>query len=321
MPKVPPALSQAVHARFEQAVSRRMRKAAAEQRLDRRSTYVLPTGYGVFFALMLYVMLLGAINYSNSMAFMLTFLLAGIALVGMLYTYRNLASLHVAAGQAQPVFAGGRAEFPLFLQSGDPGGVWRIGVGLNRRELTIIDVPAGGTARATVSVPAPRRGRLTLDRVRLQTRFPLGLFQVWSWLAFSAGTLVYPEPAGGRRLRRSAPAGEGLRVTRAAGQDDFAGIRRYQPGDPPTRIAWKALAQSNELLTKQFSEAAGEAIWLDWDALEGLDVEARLSQLCQWVLELHHRDARYGLRLPGGVIPPGAGERHRAACLEALALF
>ena len=48
--------------------------------LDRRRIYALPTRYGILFAVMLFVMLLGSINYNNSLGFLLTFLLASMGL-------------------------------------------------------------------------------------------------------------------------------------------------------------------------------------------------------------------------------------------------
>ena len=99
------------------------------------------------------------------------------------------------------------------------------------------------------------------------------------------------------------------------------------------QVAWKQLARDDSLHSKQFSGARSAAIWLDWHALPAqLDTEARLSQLCARVLQAEASAssgdtgsgpsaARYGLRLPGHCINPDQGAAHRAACLQALALF
>jgi uncharacterized protein (DUF58 family) len=60
---------------------------------------------------------------------------------------------------------------------------------------------------------------------------------------------------------------------------------------------------------------------LDWDALPGLDGEARLSQLARWVLLAERGTASYGLRIPGKEIAPARGEAHSHECLRALAVF
>jgi hypothetical protein len=60
---------------------------------------------------------------------------------------------------------------------------------------------------------------------------------------------------------------------------------------------------------------------LDWEALNGLGTEARLSQLCRWVEDAYAAGRAFGLRLPGLDIPPNVGPGHRQRCLTALALF
>lgn len=84
--------------------------------LERRRIYALPTRYGLLFTAMLLVMLLGSINYNNSLGFMLTFLLASLGLISILYTYRNIAHLQVRSGKASPTFAGREARFMVHLQ-------------------------------------------------------------------------------------------------------------------------------------------------------------------------------------------------------------
>jgi uncharacterized protein (DUF58 family) len=82
------------------------------------------------------------------------------------------------------------------------------------------------------------------------------------------------------------------------------------------------VARAEEMLTKQFSGAAGAELWLDWSFVAGAaSDEQRLARLCGWVLAAEQAGARYGLRLPGLEIAPGRGDAHRSACLQALALY
>ena len=96
--------------------------------LIRRRLYIFPTGQGLAFLMMLVVMLLWAINYTNSMAYMLTFMLASLLLVCMLHTYRNLRGLVLSCAAAKPVFAGETAEFPLLIDN--RGGPDRININI-----------------------------------------------------------------------------------------------------------------------------------------------------------------------------------------------
>jgi len=289
-------------------------------RLDRRHVYILPTRHGMLFALVLLLMLIGAINYSNSLGYMLTFLLASMALVTMLHTHRNLLGLRLSAGRAPAVFAGEQARFALRLEV--EGGAPCIGVAvrLPGGEPLAVEVAAGRAAAAGLSRPAPRRGRLPLGRMRVESDYPLGLFQAWSWLDLGQSCLVYPRPEPPGTPLPLAADGDGAGRAAGAGEEDFAGLRAYRPGDPLRHVAWKAVAKGQPMLTKQFDGAEASRLWLDWGLLPGMGDEARLSRLCRWVLEAETRGAEYGLRLPGVTLEPGRGEEHRRACLEALAL-
>src|SRR5690606_16451787 len=105
------------------------------------------------------------------------------------------------------------------------------------------------------------------------------------------------------------------------GEEDFAGFRRFQAGDSPRHVAWKAYARSGELYSKQFAGADTSSQWLDYDEIPATDVERRLSVLARWIVDADRTGRDYGLRLPGTEFPPAHGDAHRHRCLEALALF
>jgi uncharacterized protein (DUF58 family) len=107
----------------------------------------------------------------------------------------------------------------------------------------------------------------------------------------------------------------------ARGDEDFSGLRAYEPGIPLKHMAWKVLARGGEAAVRSYSSLAAQPEWLEWSSLTGLDDEARLSQLCQWVLECDGAQRPYGLRIPGKEIAPSGGAAHRFACLRALAAF
>jgi len=284
--------------------------------------YIVPSRLGLLFGGVLLILLMGSINYTLSLGFALTFLLAGTGLAGMVQTARNLARLAVHAGRAEPAFAGGRALYRLVLANGAE---------FDRPEILVrhvasgaqcrLDVPAAGTVQAVLAVPAARRGWQPLGRVMLETRFPLGLFRAWSFVEPDARCLVYPRPERSALPPQSAEAEAGGVRSPTPGNDDFAGLRGYQPADSPRHVAWKAVARSDELLTKQFTGEASAELWLDWQMLPpGFGPEQRLSRLAGWVLAAERRGMRYGLRLPGVELPPGRGDAHCSAALQALAL-
>jgi uncharacterized protein (DUF58 family) len=291
--------------------------------LVHRRVYIVPARQGWMFGATLLLLLVGSINYAIALGFALTFLLAGLGLAGMVHTARNLARTAVSAGRAEPVFAGEAAQFRIYLDgraAHDRPAILVRHVASGAQ--MVVDVPAAGAAEVVLAVPAPRRGWLPLGRVMLETRFPLGLFRAWSYVEPDARCLVYPRPERLPLPPPSAEAEAGGARSPTPGNDDFAGLRGYQPADSPRHVAWKAVARSDELLTKQFTGEAAAELWLDWRLLPASDgVEQRLSILAGWVLAAERRGARYGLRLPGVEIAPGRGDSHSGAALQALALY
>ena len=292
-------------------------------RLGHRRVYIVPTRLGWMYAGALAILLLGSINYALALGFALTFLLAGLGFAGMVHTARNLAMLGVSPGRAEPVFAGENAQFRLLLDN--PSRFDRPSI-LARHVTSgaqlVVDVAANSAAEAVLPVPAARRGRLAIGRVMLETRFPLDLFRAWSYVEPDAHCLVYPRPVYSALPAGGGEAEGGKARAHAAGNDDFSGLRAYQVSDSPRHIAWKTVARTGDLLTKQFSEDAADELWLEWQqANPALGPEERLSQLAGWVLTAERSGARYGLRIPGTEIAPDRGDAQRAECLQALALY
>ena len=289
----------------------------------RQRVYILPTGYGYGFAVVLLIMLLGAMNYSNSMAFALTFLLSGLALVSMHHTHGNLVNLRVLSMHAAPVFAGDSARFEIEFENPSARARWSLSAAWPEQPfLTHIDLPPRERARLQLSLPAGHRGWLATPRFAVATRYPLGLFQAWTWVHLDYACLIYPRPAGGTVLPLSGARAGGISVSLRAGIDEFAGLRGYQRGDSASRVHWKSLPRSLTPQVKHFSDSTDPELWLDWDALPpALDVEQRLSLLTRWVLDADRGGRRYGLRIPGFSRKPAHGEMQRLDCLRALALF
>lgn len=293
--------------------------------LDRSRIFVLPTRAGWTLGVLLLAMLLGSVNYENSLGLLLTFLLGSLAVVSILHTHRNLSGLRLAPGRTEPVFAGEAARFAILLDN--PGGTRRA-VALRPRgqsapgEGVAADL-APGTSAVELLRPAARRGRLALGPVVVETRFPLGLARAWSVLELELACLVYPRP--GPPHPWPAPTGayrEGEAASPSGvGQGDFAGIRRHHPGESPGTVHWKASARAQELLSKHFLGEQGAQLWLTWDELPGLGTEDRLSRLCRWALEAHGSARPWALRLPGFEAGPDRGEAHLRWCLTALAEF
>jgi uncharacterized protein (DUF58 family) len=288
--------------------------------LRRGRIYILPTGLGGAFGVMLAGMLLGSLNYGNNLGLALTFLLGALAVVAMHACHRNLEALIARARAPDPPFAGSDAVFSLALAN--PGRLPRFDVeaGTSGGSQPPVCVPAAGEAALALRIPTRRRGSVMLDRVEVSTSFPYGLFRAWSVLHPALPCLVYPRPATDAPPPPQLAGPEGGGLARR-GEDDFAGLKDYHPGDPPRHIAWKAYARAGELLVKEWSGDAEAVPVFDLADAPGADLEQRLSVLARWIVDSEGRGQAFGLRLPGEDFPPAHGAAQRRRCLTALARY
>ncbi len=315
-------LKQALKARVRRWTLARQQPARS-QTLTQKRIFILPTRAGSAWLLVLLLMLVMAINYENNLIYALTFLLLGVFLSAMFHTYANLAGIEVRVLPSEPCFAGTEASFELELLRHASRPFEQLGLRLEQSEqVQMVDLLRERQA-LRLYCPARQRGWLSPGGVKLETIYPLGLFRAWSWLNLEMKNLVYPEPLETPLpsvLEDQSSQGHDRMSTRR-GDDDFAGLERFQPGMSPRQVDWKSYARGRGLHAKHFAGHQDPDLWLDLDALGGEALERRLSRLTAWVQALSANDTRFGLRLGSFVLAPASGEAQRTRALSALALY
>ena len=291
--------------------------------LNIRRIFVIPTKVSGGLALALLVLFLIAINFQNSLVYGLAFWLLALVVITIFFTYRNLSGVTLRAIQASPCFAGEKAVFEFEVSCPEKQKKTAISVGWKYQDLATVNLQTHHSVHIKLSHGTQKRGYFKPERLNIFTVYPLGLVVAWSYASFDMASIVYPEPllqeATDTGLGVDDEAQEGDLV--AHGSTDFSGIREYQVGDSPRHIHWGAYAKTGKAYTKTFVDYATQDLWLDWDALNIMGDEAKLSHLCAKVLEYHKNHQVYGLKLPDNTIQPGSGEAHKTICLTALALF
>ena len=300
--------------------------------LTQRTVYILPTRPGWMLGLTLLVLLVASINYQLNLGYLLTFLLAGSAVVGMHVCHGTLRglSLNLIAPGAQ--FVGASAAFDVKLINAAKSVRYGIGMAVMTPQphWSWADVPAGGSANVQVAFTPQRRGLHRIPTLTAETRFPLGTFRVWTVWRPAASVLVYPAPES---MPPPLPAGEtkaggAANASKAQNTGEFDGVRGYRRGDPLKLVVWKKAAKADEntssesagLVVRDTQQAQRHELWLDFTQAGSGGLEAKLSRLCAWVLQSDKLALDYGLRLPAREIKPASGEAHKRQCLEALAL-
>ncbi|MBQ9337608.1 MAG: DUF58 domain-containing protein [Lentisphaeria bacterium] len=121
------------------------------------------------------------------------------------------------------------------------------------------------TIRLEREIIAVRRGHFHLDRIRLVSGDPCGLFRVHRTFRLPAETAIHPAirplsglPAGaGSELSLN---GDGRPQGRAGLGSEFFGVRPYRPGDEIRYVHWGLSASKRQLMVREFEAAAIDRI-------------------------------------------------------------
>ncbi len=290
--------------------------------LNQRNVYILPTRAGLMLGVTLLVLLLAAINYQLNLGYLLTFLLAGCAVVAMHVAHANLRGLTMHLEAPHACFMGATAQFFINFQNSQKHTRYGLAVALQGFEQSVdTDVGAQAQARVQLAFQPSQRGWQRLPTLTLQTLFPLGTFRVWALWRPAAQVLVYPAPESHPPPLPS-HGSDGLPQSSALlqHQGEPDGLRPYRPGDALKTIVWKKAAKTGQLVSRDHSQTHARTLLLEPQLTQLNPFEAQLSRLCAWVLMAEKQGLRYGLRLPHQTIAPASGATHQQRCLQALAL-
>lgn len=325
--------------RFNAWLKRRI-PASHSHRLHRKNIFIFISRVGVSFLFTIILLWVLATNYQNNIVLLLSFLLLSLLHTCIFYTYANLSGLSITVNHVTPCFAGESIKVDCVIQARSVGSdkTWlgiggkqsahrSIGIGWNVSSLVVVDVVGDEPQYITLWLPAPKRGRYRADRLRVMSRYPLGLMRAWALLDMDIMMRVYPKPlstllpSAQRVATHTADEGMKDSLLSLDMNDDVSHLREYQAGDSLRHVAWKVYAKGQGLATTVYESTVESEPqrWFCWDDFPGLAAEERLSRLCDCVLQAEHQHLTYGVVLPNHTTPLGQGSAHQTAVLSALA--
>ncbi len=296
----------------------------SEFSIGRRELFILPTRHGWYYALILIALFGIAMKFDNQPAFMMLFILLSVGLVTMLYTHNNVINLKIRSHSSKAVYAGENATFPVTVSN--PSGtmrnaVWLLSGGFQQ----LVNLEPEQNQTIEIKLPTVQRGYLLCDAVNLTSQFPIGLFFCWSKRYISdQRCLVYPQPLD-LVARSDSDINQGkeeTNVNKRPGNEDYAGMKHYQPGDRLRDIHWPSLAKTQKMVSIEYEQQSNSSQNISWFSLPNkLSVEDKLSQLCFWLIEAEKQGVRYQLEMPSQTQEYDNGPAHLHACLRTLALW
>lgn len=289
--------------------------------LTQKTIYILPTAAGGVYLLLCGLILLLAINYQNNLAYGVCFTLISVFITAIVHSYANLSGLQIQALSSPAVFAGELAQRRFQLSSGRDR--HQLQVNFADQSGDYHDLRAGQTYPLVLTQPTRQRGWLEAPWLKVTSRYPFGLFRSWSWLQVEQPLLVYPHPVADQ-LEQSGGAGvpdQGRQPL--ADEQEFESLVRYSHSSPANRIAWRNFAKTGQLLVRRYrADSASDQLWLSPHCWPQLPLEAQLSRICYWCVQLGREGRVFGVRLDeNDVIAPASGAAHQHQVLQLLACY
>jgi len=238
------------------------------------------------------LLFLQAYMHNLNLVYILLFFLLAFALASWGLARENLRPVRCRAVGQGRLFAGEAGEVWLELERLKRGESWGLRWRLAEGMTPVAPLSYGRPVRTLQRRVPPRRGSWKPAPCRIESRFPLGLFEATRPVVLPCEFLVYPRPRGASLKallqRRKSPVGE---------ERDFDGLRRYSGAESLSRIHWPSVAKGETAVKTFVREEARGPLVLEY-AEAGEDRESSLEQLTLWVLECERTGRSFELRLP-----------------------
>nr|WP_281213391.1 DUF58 domain-containing protein [Shewanella insulae] len=289
--------------------------------LAHRSIFILPTGFGLFWLLFVVLLFLFGTNYQNNLVIGLSILLLSLFNTCIIYSYRNLAGMTLEAKTGPEVYAGETLLYGVSLHAKQVQ--HQVELSYEKTQVQTIARVADKAQEALIPLSNSRRGWIHPGRLRVESRYPLGLCRAWSHVDLANAQIAFARPKAGQYELSAEQQGDDHLAKdqgkQVVGVEEFQGLKPFVTGESLNQIAWKQLAQGRGMLTKTFEQPQSAPQWLTLDSHAPL--EEQLSLLTWAADRLSAKGQIFGLKLPGKTLAPSSGEKHRHLVLATLAVY
>ncbi|TVP12827.1 hypothetical protein AYI87_14155 [Shewanella sp. KCT] len=301
-------------------IARRL-PASNKVTLAHRSIFILPTGFGLFWLLFVVLLFLFGTNYQNNLVIGLSILLLSLFNTCIIYSYRNLAGMTLEAKTGPEVYAGETLLYGISLHAKQVQ--HQVELSYDKTQVQTIDRVDEKPQEALIPLSNNQRGWIDPGRLKVESRYPLGLCRAWSHVDLANAQIAFAQPKAGQYELNAEQQGDDHQAKdmgkSVIGVEEFRGLKPFVTGESLNQIAWKQLAQGRGMLTKEFEQPQSAPQWLTLDT--NAPLEEQLSLLTWAADRLAAKGQVFGLKLPNKTLAPASGEQHRRLVLATLAVY
>jgi uncharacterized protein (DUF58 family) len=204
----------------------------------------------------------------------------------------NIGNLEAGFLRNPRLFAHQESEIPISITNNSKTTSWSVSI--HNNDTTVPLAKLKGESLKTLHFPvAPdKRGKFTYGNFYFESKYPLSTARLTKNIAQNYEGFVYPEPKG-----KSLAAFLQEEEMHYGEEKEFDGLREYDGSQRLSHIHWASVAKG-EMSVKVFTkETQTPKLLFDFHSAASND-EARLSQLCLWVLECEKQHLPFSIQMP-----------------------
>ncbi len=284
---------------------------------------------GLFFSLGALAVGAAAVHSGNNLLFLLLGAMVGMIALNGFVSERMLRGLRVT--RVVPAGSPLQVPYPLVYHlANNKTRLPSLAISLRERGLDVhafsLSISAGAQDTARCEVEFVKRGVYALDRLRIETSFPFGLFTKERRVSLPGELVIWPRTDRPTPDPFSAPGGKPSHTAlatagRPGARGEFESLREFRAGDDLRDVHWRSTARVGTPVVRTYLDDASESRWLvvDVQDTDASSVERALENLASVATRYAREGRSYGLIAGKTRVFPSTGNAHLEAVLDVLA--
>jgi uncharacterized protein (DUF58 family) len=287
-------------------------------KLGSNKTYILPTRYGAVFFPIVLIEFVVSITFGHPFAYFITFSTVSIIILSAFYT--NSSFNHISIGFLESDLVESETSSMVQFKV-------KIGEDFVRKEVSIegssnskvfLQTISKDKDHLSVNLEFPKRGVYYVERLKISSTFPFGLFYAWKYYDINLNFYCYPkiiDIEDTSSIQSFEQSDIQSLSTSGSNNDDFFEHKKALDGDSWKHIDWKAYSRGMGLLSKVYNENQSISHNLKINSSASEDEIQRLSSSLYF---LYKKNISSKLIIDDEVISSGEGRGHLDNCLRAV---
>lgn len=254
------------------------------------------TRYSLLVVILLFGLFLEAYMHDFNLVYITLFFVFSLAFSAGPIGVLNLGHLEAHYVSSGRLFANQEGELSVEVQNNSTTTSWSVTLHHEDSSALLDQIKGGASTILKLPIVPEKRGKFIHKESYLQSMYPLSTVRLVMKLKETYDGIVYPEPKG-LSLHSFLQQEEHY----YGEEKEFDGLRAYDGSQKLSHIHWASVAKG-DISVKVFSKETqtSQLVFHFYNAAS--DDEARLSQLCLWVLECEKQNLPFMIQMPNKLL-------------------